>query len=230
MTVTSPVDAADLQALREIDDYHVPVEDRFLGLDKRKIPLALVIIGIIALMTVILPAINGRLSYDDPVKPGDVLLVAKGITIVPPVGWGIAAGVRVGDEPARGVSASGNASVSSGSTDVAITVSEFSGTPAELLAQSNSIRSNSGLDDDKAFLVTGAQQTVTTRSGLTGVSEKYSWVGGVGTTYAFVIDEGKGKTTGVTITTTNDDDAASAAEAAQVTAMVDSLTFTGSAS
>lgn len=196
----------------------VPVEHRFLGLDRRTIPLALVVLGLILLFVVVIPAIDDAVGWEDETRAGDVLDLGGGVTIVPPTGWELTTGIRVGDEPASGLSGDGRASISTGGVVVTVVRGDFDGTPDELLDQVNRLRERSNADGNKAFKVTGPRATVTTASGLTGVSEAYTSASGEGRVLAFTLDSGSGVT--ITIDAT---DSAYTAQAAAIDALIDSL-------
>lgn len=89
----------------------MPVENRVWGLDRRSLPWALPVLGLIIVMAWVLPAIARAIPWDDPVEPGDVLFISQPadafrIVFTPAVGWNIEQGVVVGEEPptaARGI-------------------------------------------------------------------------------------------------------------------------------
>jgi hypothetical protein len=178
----------------------VPVEHRLLGLDRRRLPLALGILAVILVMTVVLPTIEHSVSWDDPVRAGDVIDMGSGITFVPPVGWQLERGTRVGDEPVTGVTgAQVEALVVDGGVQVAVEASAFDGDADALLDQVDRLR-----DDSEAGTIDGTQVaaprgSVTTSSGLTGVAETVTAAGGDATVTAFAIDTG-GSTVGLTVT------------------------------
>src|SRR6218665_2596803 len=66
---------------------HVPVEHRFLGLDRRTTPLALVLVAIAAVFLVVVPSIDRAVGWDDAIEAGDVIDLGDGVTFVPPEGW-----------------------------------------------------------------------------------------------------------------------------------------------
>ncbi len=178
----------------------VPVEHRLLGLDRRQLPLALGILAVILVMVVVLPAIDDAVSWDDPVRAGDVIDMGSGITFVPPVGWQLEEGIRVGDEPVTGVSGTQiRASVVDGGVQVAVEASSFDGDADALLDQVNRLRDASDADADEGFRVAGPRRSITTSSGLTGVTETVTSTRGDATVTAFSIDTGRA-TVGLTVT------------------------------
>ena len=86
----------------------VPVEHRFLGLDRRTFPFALVALAVWALWTVVVPWVDRQVSWDDPIRAGDVLRVTDNVTMTPIAGWGLESGLRTTDRTSSGATASGN--------------------------------------------------------------------------------------------------------------------------
>ncbi len=204
---------------------HVPVEHRWLGLDRRTIPLAAVVLGLMLVFMVAIPAIDDAVGWDDETRAGDVLDLGRGVTVVPPTGWELTSGIRVGDEPASGITGDGAASIGSGGVQLTVTRGNFDGTPDELLDQVNRLRTASDADGNRAFKVTGPRATVTTASGLTGVSEAYTSASGEGRVLAFTLDAGTDGTTPTGVTITIDaTDTAYANQSAAIGALIDSLT------
>lgn len=203
---------------------HVPVEHRWLGLDRRTIPLALVVLGVMLVFMVAIPVVNDVVGWDDETRAGDVLNLGQGVTFVPPVGWELTSGIRVGDEPVSGITGDGAASIGTGGVQVTVNRGNFDGTPDELLDQVNRLRTASDADENRSFKVTGPRATVTTASGLTGVSEAYTSANGEGRVLAFTLDAGKGATTPTGVTITIDaTDTAYADQSAALDALIDSL-------
>jgi hypothetical protein len=205
---------------------YVPVEQRWLGLDRRTIPLAAVVLGLMLLFMAVIPAINDAIGWDDETEAGDVLDLGAGVTFVPPAGWELTKGIRVDDEPSTGVSGDGAASISDGGVAVTVERSGFDGTPAELLDQVNLLRTASDADPNRSFKLTGPRKTFTTASGITGVSEAYTSANGEGRIIALTLDAGAdgGTPTGIAVTI-DADDQAYATRSDEIDALIDSLTF-----
>ncbi len=161
----------------------VPVEHRFLGLDKRSFPYALFVIAVFLVATVAIPRLNDAIAWDDPVRAGDQLLVAEGIVFTPTTGWNVEQGARLGEGGAVGKS--GQATVASDGVSFDVVADSFDGTPAELLDQIEKVTSATG---DESFTIDGEPGTITTPRGETGVIQTYSSVTGDGVIAAFVID------------------------------------------
>lgn len=210
---------------------HVPVEHRFLGLDRRTIPLAVVVLAIMAVFLWVFPAIDKAVGWDDETKAGDVLDLGLGVTVTPPVGWELVNGIRVGQAPISGVSSQeATAQFGNGGVTVSVDRSGFDGTADELLDQVNRLRDRSDSEPNRSFKVTGPRRSVTTASGLTGVSESYTSATGEGRMLAFTFPaDSPAKGNGLIITI---DGAADqyAAEAEAIDALVASLAVEGGAS
>jgi len=205
---------------------HVPVEHRWLGLDRRTIPLAAVVVGLMLVFLVVVPAVNDAVGWDDQTQAGDVLDLGKGVTLVPPAGWELTDGFRVGDEPTTGIVGDGSAAISDGGVAVTVERSDYDGTADRLLDQVNRLRTTSDAAPNRAFKLTGTRTTITTASGITGVAEAYTSTAGEGRILAFTLDAGAGRATPTGVTITIDaDDQAYATRADDLDAMIDSLSF-----
>jgi len=168
------------------DDW-VPVEHRFLGLDRRTIAPALVVLALAFICATVIPAIDAAIEAENPVRPGDVLNLGKGLTIVPAQGWNIVTGLRVDDE--TNTPATGNASpveLSNGTVRLRVALGPFAGTPNALLDQINEV--NTELDDIDQFATAGDRVSVTTAQGETGVVETFTGSDVSGKIAAFVHD------------------------------------------
>lgn len=165
----------------------VPVEHRFLGLDRRTIAPAVVVLALAFVFATVIPAIDAAIEPDNPVRPGDVVNLGKGLTLVPAQDWNIAKGLRVGDE--TNAPATGSAppvELSNGSVSLRVVVGPFAGTPNALLDQVN--RLNTELDGIDQFATTGDRVSVTTAQGATGVVETFTGSNVDGKIAAFVFD------------------------------------------
>ena len=168
-------------------DGWVPVEHRFLGLDRRTIPPALLVLALAFVFATVIPAINAAIKPDNPVEAGDVLNLGHGLTLVPAQGWNIDTGLRVDEatnSPATGTVVP--VKLSNGSVALAVTVGPFSGTANELLDQINRVQTD--LDDIDEFAATEGRVSVTTDQGATGVVENFTGSDVGGKLAAFVYD------------------------------------------
>jgi hypothetical protein len=181
-----------------VDRYHVPVEHRVLGLDRRKLPLAAVVVGIIVVMVWVFPLINNAIAWDDEIVAGDVIDMGGGTTFVPPVGWQLERGVRQSDEPITGVNpAASSALIVNGAVTIDVQSSTFSGSTDDLVDQVNSLRDH---EDDGHLTINGPRQTFTTDDGLVGISEAYTSESREGRVVAFTWDSAEDGRLGLTVT------------------------------
>jgi hypothetical protein len=169
-------------------DTWVPVEHRWFGLDKRTIAPGLIAIALMAVLIVVLPAINEAIEYDRQIQAGDVVNLGAGITFVPAVSWGFPNGLLVSDQTVGGTEASANlnATLINGAVEFAATTGPFTGTADELLKQIDKLNeAYKSIDTSKAMSAPG---TLTTSTGLTGVGQAFSGVNVEGVIAAFVVD------------------------------------------
>jgi hypothetical protein len=151
----------------------VPVERRWLGLDRRSIVPALVILGIALLFAGILPAINDTVAYDDETQPGDVMTLGSGITFEPAPGWQVESGVRVGEETVSG--AAPPVVLSKGGVTVVVQVFPTADDAAAVLKNFEAISGQSDTPPD--FAVVSRRVDFSTASGLAGRLEQYEGAG-----------------------------------------------------
>ncbi|WP_330275229.1 hypothetical protein OG205_05985 [Lentzea sp. NBC_00516] len=139
----------------------VPVEHRFLGLDRRTFAPALSVLVIALLLLYGLPALNAVIPWHNEVRAGDVLNLGDGATAVPPVGWQLESGTLTG---AGSVSSSAlQVQLATGGATIALRGTSFDGTADAFLDQV--LRS-----EGAAPGVDGSRGTVTTAAGLVGVA------------------------------------------------------------
>ncbi|MBM2616544.1 hypothetical protein JIG36_13350 [Actinoplanes sp. LDG1-06] len=139
----------------------VPVEHRWLGLDRRRLRPAIFVLVVALLLIYGWPALNAIVPWDNPIKAGDVLDLGDGATAVPPVGWQLEDGSLVSDR--AGVSPTNDTvKLAKAGAEIQITGAAFDGTAAQFLEQV--IRS-----EDPDANISGAPSTFTTTSGLVGV-------------------------------------------------------------
>jgi hypothetical protein len=207
----------------------VPVDQRWLGMDRRGIPYALVALGLIVVLTRVVPAIDGAIEWDNPARAGDVVDLGFGIRITPPTGWQIEDGILAGQATFPVSAKSATAQFADGTTQITVRNGGWSGSANELLDQSDRISAVSGLAEDKAFTVTGPRTTFTTTSGIVGVAEPFSSPAGDGTIYGFVVEDAAGESIGVVVSVTDASDTPNG-DAQQATDSVSSLTVDREAS
>ena len=154
------------------DVRRVPVEHRWLGLDRRSIPYALVGFAVLAWWAWVLPWVNAQVAWDD--------------TMTVPPGWGVLSGLRTVDEPRGGDQArevEQTVLVKDGVV-FAILQGPFEESPTRLLDQADRITGA----QTSGFHVSGETHNVTTAAGLRGVTQNFTTPTGAGTLTAFVVD------------------------------------------
>jgi hypothetical protein len=148
----------------------IPVEHRFLGLDRRTIPLAAVALAVWLLWVVVVPAIDEAVPWRDVTRPGDVLQVTATVTMTPAVGWGVQSGLRTTDRTKSGENSEDVVLVNGGVT-FQVTSGPWTGTPAQLLDQVTLI---TGTVIGQSFRITQGAATIRTADGDVGVLESFA--------------------------------------------------------
>ncbi|MEV4350559.1 hypothetical protein AB0J83_39385 [Actinoplanes sp. NPDC049596] len=200
----------------------VPVDRRTFGMDRRTLLPAAVVALLVAVAVWVVPAINDRVSVDDPIVAGDVVQVGPGVRFVPAVGANLLAGARQGDGGPAGYP--GTAAVSYGGVTFEVVADTYRGTPAQLLAQIKKTNEGLRVPDDAGFHVTGDPVTVTNGSGDLGVAADFEGTNGTGLVAAFVFGE-----TGVEVEVVGPQQVSESVQR-QVVAMLQSVEPVGSAS
>ncbi|MFS3130561.1 hypothetical protein ACLM5J_19320 [Nocardioides sp. Bht2] len=161
----------------------VPVERRFLGMDRSTLLPAGLVAALVAIAIWLLPAIDGALSVDDPARAGDVIRVGEA-EFAPAVGWNIEAGLRAGS------STSGTypekAVVTRGGLTFTLTTGAFDGTPRELVAQLR--KNNDRLGPNAVAIDSSMPTTIVNAHGDRGALARFSSAGSEGLIGAFVFD------------------------------------------
>lgn len=185
MSTTGIHERVDPTPRYEPDDRWVPVDRRWFGLDRATFLPAAIVLAFAIVMSVLIPAINGSVSYDDEVVAGDVMELNGQITFVPAVGWGITSGVRSTDIPLAG-SFPSSATVTNSGASFTVRTAPFPGDARGLLEQIK--ETSDALSTDKSLRVTGDPVEVTTHSGDRGVISRFSNSTTDGVIAAFVYD------------------------------------------
>jgi hypothetical protein len=160
----------------------VPVERRWLGLDRRTLPAAVVVGALILLWAVVMPAVNRVTPADYPrIRAGDRLDLGSGVTITPPVGWRLVDGFVVGSTRTP---AGGDAEVAQSGVVASIHVAAFTGDADALLDRVEQVDASAL----PGFTVTGGRTPVNAGDGITGVVEDYGSGSGEGLVAAYVFD------------------------------------------
>jgi hypothetical protein len=202
-----------------LDDW-VPVERRWLGIDKRTIAPALIALILAIVVRGVLPAIDDAVDYDRQIQAGDVIDLGAGVTFVPPVGWGFPDGILVSDQSVGGTEEAAHlgAKLENGAITVSVTTGPFDGTPEQLLQ--NILKLNETYKSIDNSKTSTDSSTLTTSSGITGVGQGYAGVNVEGVLAAFVVD-GIGIEFVVQATSET-----LLANAETISDMIDSLTYT----
>lgn len=180
----------------------VPVEHRFAGIDKRTILPSLAVLLLAIVYSVVIPAIDRSVPYNEPTAAGDVIDLGGGrLTFEPAPGWNLADGVRVG-ESRTSVPNTHLTRLTKGDTSFTVSTGAFRGTPTQLLNQVDKV--NSELKDVRGLGSSTKRIKISTASGQVGVMETYTRQDNQGFVATFVIPTtGSGGTTspvGVVIT------------------------------
>ena len=148
----------------------VPVEHRLLGIDKRTIPYAAVALAVFVLWTIVMPWINERVGWDDPIQAGDrIVLTNNGVTFAPATGWELLSGLRTTDDANQTSTAS--TVVTNGGATFYVQRGEWDGTPRALLDQITKITTTEAGDD--GFSLSSKPTSFQTASGADGVLQAF---------------------------------------------------------
>lgn len=148
----------------------VPVDHRFLGLDRRQFKPAIFVLVVGLALIYGLQAINAAIAWDNPTKAGDVLDLGGGATAVPPVGWQLEDGALVGRSKSGVAPTRETTTLVKGGAAIHLTGATFTGSATAFLDQVLSVEDDNG----DAAAVSGARTSLTTDSGLVGVVQSDS--------------------------------------------------------
>ena len=163
----------------------MPVERRWLGLDRTTILPALVVLALAATMALGVPAIDNAVPDGVRARAGDQIGLARGITFVPATGWVITDGILLGQEPRSGGYPS-SATVNDGPVSFRVQTAPYSGTAAALLQQIR--ETDNALFGSQGLHVSEDSYPVRTATGLQGVLSPFRSAASDGVAAAFVID------------------------------------------
>ncbi|MFD4327252.1 hypothetical protein ACFWQC_21605 [Nocardioides sp. NPDC058538] len=148
----------------------VPVERRWLGMDRRTLLPAGVVALLVAITFWVLPGVDSLVAVDDPIKAGDVIQVGRSVGFDPAVGWNLESGLRSGS--ATSGTYPDSATLTKDGVTFTVTTGEFDGSATALLAQ---LRKNNGkLGPNALDLQSGTAATFRTASEITGVIARFS--------------------------------------------------------
>ncbi|HMT05471.1 MAG: hypothetical protein KDB48_05715 [Solirubrobacterales bacterium] len=154
---------------------------------RRARSLAITALLIAALWIIVVPALNRTLEYDDPIKTGEQLVLAPGITFVPPPGWNLESGLRASDHT-RTKAQGAPAALALGpiTADVNASPAESNETPQDLIGE---IERTSVQFESETLNATGQKLTLPVEGWKTpGLAEHYVAPSSEGVLAAFVID------------------------------------------
>ncbi len=163
----------------------VPVERRWLGLDRRTVWPAALVLAVAVWMIFVVPAIDRAVPVGRPVQPGEVLALRGGVQFTPAAGWTVTNGVAVGD-PDRSGEYPTTAAVTSRAVSFSVTTGNYTGSPMDLLTSIElaSERVTAG----RGPQAIGYPRTTRTASGLEGVVTEVGDATSVGSIAAFVVE------------------------------------------
>ncbi len=172
---------------QEVRHDWVPVERRWLGIDRRTILPGVLAVCLAIVLTGLLPAINRSIEYDRQIKAGDVVNLGSGLTFTPAPGWGFPDGLLLSQSTVGGAEKVTHlgATIESGSTSVAVTSGPFAGTADELM--SDALKVNVAYKRIDNAKVSAGRGTITTSSGIAGVAQAFAGVNVEGLTAVFVV-------------------------------------------
>ncbi len=160
----------------------MPVEHRWLGLDRRTFGPGLVALAVALVLIYGLPALDAAIPWHNEIRAGDVLDLGDGATAVPPVGWQLEDGTLTGGAGTGATSL--QVLLVTGGTTIGMQGTAFRGTARAFLDQ---VRRSEG---DNAPAVDGEVGTLTTDAGLVGVVRSTTGPGGDGVEAAFKMATG----------------------------------------
>ncbi|NUT18693.1 MAG: hypothetical protein HOV77_05875 [Hamadaea sp.] len=165
----------------------VPVERRWLGLDRRTLLPAGLVVLLVLIAGWIVPAINKSVQVDDPIQAGEIVQVGPGVQFTPVAGANLAAGLRQSPDTPAGEYPK-TAAVTYQGLVFEVVTDTYHGTPTQLLEQ---IKTNAkGLRGAAAgFQVTSDPIIIANSAGQHGVAAHYDGLGQTGLVAAFVFGD-----------------------------------------
>ncbi|GAA4361798.1 hypothetical protein [Angustibacter luteus] len=168
----------------QVDARRVPVEHRWLGLDRRSIPYAVVAFAVIALWAWVMPWGDARVAWDDTTRAGEAFQVTEDVTMTVPPGWGVVAGLRTTDDPRMGDQAAEQTVLVKDGVAFSILQGPFDESATRLLDQAERI---TGAQND-GYHVSGEARDITSAAGLRGLTQPFTTPVGAGATTVFVVN------------------------------------------
>jgi hypothetical protein len=154
----------------------VPVEHRFLGLDRRTFKVGFGALALALLLIYGLQGLNAAIPWHNEIRAGQVLDLGGGATAVPPTGWQLESGTLTGRAGASATNL--QVLLDTGGATIVLDGTSYDGSAAGFLDQ---VERSEG----DAPSVNGARGTLTTDAGLVGVVEGRTGPSGDGIDVAF---------------------------------------------
>lgn len=164
----------------------VPVEQRWLGMDRRTLLPAGLVAALVALTFWVLPAIDDATAVDDPTVAGDVIQVDE-IRFTPATGWNLEEGLRSGT--ADSGTYPEHAKLTKDSITFEVQTGGFAGSAKGLIDQIK--KNNDKLGKDGADVRTGELTAFATSGGDKGVLARFTTTTSEGLIGA-IVDDGTG--------------------------------------
>src|SRR5919198_5568634 len=161
-------------------------ERRSLGIDRRTVGPALLVLGLAVVMSVVLPSIDSETTYRAQVHKGNIVEIADGITLVAASGWGLASGALAG-EARSPIGSTASTELVDGSVTFDVQAAPFDGTPSALLTRIIKISGDLHHARGRAAGMTD-RYPVRTRQGVAGVAKDFVSVARQGSVVAFVFN------------------------------------------
>jgi hypothetical protein len=159
-------------------------ERRILGIDRRTVGPALLVLALALIEGVVLPSIDAGTTYRDQLHEGDVVVLADGITLAAASGWDLASGALEGDTRSSVGSTAGTELVDGG-VELSVQAAPFDGSSSALLTRIDRINADLSRARGRTAATTD-RYAVTTRQGVRGVGEDFVGPTRQGSVVAFV--------------------------------------------
>lgn len=148
----------------------VPVESRWLGLDRRTLVPGIVVAVVGIIMSGVLPSVSGAIAWSDPIAPGDRVPVGPSVVVAPPVGWQLTSGTRSTDDPVTGPAA--RAELTDGGVTMELDAEASAGELGTTLeAVTDDIRASA---DGAGYVPSGDPVRLSSSGGLSGVVQRWT--------------------------------------------------------
>lgn len=158
----------------------VPAEHRWLGIDRRTILPAAIVLASAAIMHWGVPWLNEQVSYTEQTVAGNTITLTGDVVFTPPPGWSIESGVVSGDgEPTSQVV------LSSGPTTVDLRTAPWSEDLQSLFAQIRASKTVTGQQSGLQF--TGSAQPYSTATGERGLFGNFTSTTSTGVIGAVIV-------------------------------------------